>query len=276
MPAPLMRVIVLDVGWGDSIIVESRDSVGNWHFGLVDCNDTSSNLATLNFFKRRLKTEKYPNANDPHLFKFVLLTHDHADHGQGLKGMMRQFGTEWFWYPKENRRAVQTNLMSYAKRSKKVLKQQALDNTRLLPKLGDVTMEVLWPAPGYNDPAQNNNSVVLLLTLGSCTFLLSGDAEEVAWQNIANKIPSDVEFFKVPHHGSRNGSLDGHGQPTWLPHCPTTATLGISCWARFGHPHDEVLDAFEDENRTYLRTDKHYHLIAETDGIGPTTVSYHR
>ncbi|PCI39559.1 MAG: hypothetical protein COB46_08695 [Rhodospirillaceae bacterium] len=272
----LLRVIVMDVGWGDCIVIESQDSAGNWHFGLVDCNDTSANQSALNFFKRRLRTEKYVNANSSHLFKFVLLSHDHADHGQGLKGMMREFGTEWFWYPKEGRRTIQTQLMSYARRSKKVQKQQALDNNRILPNLGDATVEVLWPKPGFYTSDQNNNSVILLLTLGDHAFLLSGDAEAEAWKEAAPKIPDNVQFFKVPHHGSRNGSLDRHGQPTWLDHCPDDAVLGISCWAKYGHPHEEVLQLFDNNNRKYLRTDIQYHLIAETDGTNPVKYSYHR
>ncbi len=272
----LLRVLVLDVGWGDCIIIESQDSNGDWHFGLVDCNDTSSNQAALNFFKRRVRTEDYPNIHDDHFFKFTLLTHDHADHGQGLKGMMREFGTEWFWYPKEGRRAVQSNLMAYARRSRKVQKQQALDYTRALPNLGDVTMDVLWPEPEYYDPDQNNNSVILLLTLHEQAFLLTGDAEEDAWSHVASQIPRNVKFFKVPHHGSRNGSLDGNGQPTWLGDCPPDAMLGISCWARFNHPHQEVIDLFNNAPQDYLRTDLHYHLIAQTDGISPVTITYHR
>jgi competence protein ComEC len=271
-----MRIILLDVGWGDSIIIESEDSKGKLYYGLIDCNDTSTNLATFNFFKRRLGTKNVPYSKKGHVFDFVLLTHDHADHSQGLKGMMREFGTKWFWYPKEQQRTLQASLMAFANRSKRVENQQALDNTVILPDLGDVSMKVLWPAPDYLHKNQNNNSVVLLLTLGEDSFLLTGDAEADVWSEIADQIPENVKFFKVPHHGSVNGSFDKDNAPAWLKNCPSAATLGISCWKRFGHPHKEVLDLFINHNRQYLRTDIHYHIIAETDGKSGVNLTYHR
>jgi hypothetical protein len=34
-----LSVTLIDVGWGDSILVDSSDDAGNRAFGLVDCND---------------------------------------------------------------------------------------------------------------------------------------------------------------------------------------------------------------------------------------------
>ncbi|GAH62044.1 unnamed protein product, partial [marine sediment metagenome] len=120
------------------------------------------------------------------------------------------------------------------------------------------------------------NSVVLTLKYGNTSVILTGDAEEEVWDDIAVNIPKDTVFFKVPHHGSRNGSLDGQGQPTWLPHCPTKASLGISCMYRkdYKHPHDKVLTAFTNAGRKYYRTDEQYHLTVSLDGINPPHVKY--
>jgi beta-lactamase superfamily II metal-dependent hydrolase len=134
----------------------------------------------------------------------------------------------------------------------------------------------LWPHYNQVDANENDNSVVLTLKYGNSSAVLTGDAEEVVWNAVKTSIPQDTAFFKVPHHGSRNGSLDAQGQPTWLPSCPAAASLGISCMYRkdYKHPHESVLTAFSDNNRQYYRTDEHYHLTVSLDGTNPPDVKY--
>lgn len=273
---PKLRVIVLDVGWGDSILIESEDDQGKTHFAMVDSNDTSKNRFTLNFIKRRLQTLGIRrNNNSPPLFDFILLSHGHTDHGQGLKSIIQEFGTKHFWYPKSLNWSSMGVLLNYARRSSKVEKHQAVSSDYALPPLGNVAIDVLWPI--HNNPIEdeeNNNSIVMTLTLGGKVFLLTGDAEGEVWQKIASAVPKSTIFFKVPHHGSVNGSLIG-GDPAWINECPVDAELGISCHVgRFGHPHKAVTDLFDSEKRSYLRTDYHYHLIYETDGTN-ISKSYH-
>ena len=92
----ILRVIILDVGWGDSILIESEDDHGNQYFAVVDSNDTSRNRFTLNFLKRRLQTRGIDYRSQKPFLDFVLLTHGHTDHGQGLKAIMQEFGTRQF------------------------------------------------------------------------------------------------------------------------------------------------------------------------------------
>lgn len=262
-----LRVIILDVGWGDSILIESEDNQGELHFAVVDSNDTSKNQFTLNFLKRRLQTLGIDYRNKKPFLDFVLLTHGHADHGQGLKAIMQEFGTKQFWYSKSINWSSMGYLLSFARRSSNVRHHQAIDNSRKLPDFGGVKLDVIWPIDGnQSEKDENNNSVVMKLNLENTTFFLTGDAEKEVWQQVANQIPSNTSFFKVPHHGSVNGSFDDN-KPAWLNQCPQSAVLGISCHVgRFGHPHQKVIDLFDNQNRDYLRTDLHYHLTFETNG----------
>jgi len=271
-----LRVIMLDVGWGDAILVESEDDQGQLHFAVVDSNDTSTNRFTLNFLKRRLKTLGIDYRDQKPFLDFVLLTHGHADHGQGLKAIMQEFATRQFWYSKSSNWSSMGSLLSFARRSSNVEHHQAIDDNRVLPAFGNVSLDVLWPIDGNASAHdEDNNSVVMTLPLGDTTFLLSGDAEKEVWQHIAADIPTNTSFFKVPHHGSVNGSFDGNA-PAWLNDCPPQARLGISCHVgRFGHPHQQVIDLFEHHGRDYLRTDKQYHLVFETDGVDTKTYYHH-
>ena len=271
----ILKITLIDVGWGDSIFIEHVDAANNHHYGLIDSNDSKEIKSTRIFIERffRLKREDIPEP----LFDFVLLTHGHDDHGKGLEGIIRKYGTIYFWHPKSNQIGPNAPLIRYCGRANsKVEQSEALNSTKILPSFGDVSMAVLWPHYNRISNDENNNSVVLTLKYGNTSMILTGDAEEEVWDDIAVYIPQDTVFFKVPHHGSRNGSLNDQGQPTWLPNCPATASLGISCMYRkdYKHPHDEVLTAFTNAGRKYYRTDEQYHLTVSLDGTGPPHVKY--
>lgn len=269
-----LNVTIIDVGWGDSIFIDHEDAHGRPHYALVDSNDEKDINSTRMFIERyfRLKRREMPRP----LFDFVLLTHPHDDHMQGLQGLMRRYGTKYFLHPKSNRLGNNAPLLRYCRRSSLVEQYDAAYVGKPLPPFGDVAMQTLWPLDGHISDDENNNSVVIGLTYGAACIVLTGDAEEEAWRHIGAGIPANTVFFKVPHHGSRNGSLDSGGDPTWLPHCPADAQLGISCMYRadYKHPHQEVLDAFTADQRTYYRTDEHYHLTVTLRGGSEARVKY--
>ncbi|MDO8588442.1 MAG: hypothetical protein Q7T82_15550 [Armatimonadota bacterium] len=265
----VLRVTLIDVGWGDSLLVESETQAGDALYGLVDCNDTTTLQSSYIFLKRFFEKKKVDIAARKPVFEFVLLSHAHADHGQGLHNIIKQFGTKQLWYSKSNSSGVLANLIRYANNSSNVQHHQAVDSTKVLPNFGDAAMEVFWPPYGLIDENENNNSVVLSLTLGQVSLLLTGDAEGPVWERIAGSIPQNTHFFKVPHHGSVNGTFaTGHTTP-WLDHCPVFALLGISSHVRpFSHPHREVVQAITARGFTPYRTDEHYHITVCTDGAG--------
>ena len=263
-----LRVTLIDVGWGDSIFIESQDASNNWHYALIDSNDSSYLRSSYIFLKRYFEKQDIKLPDDKPVLDFVLLSHGHNDHGNGLRALMREFGTRNFYYPKSLNWSSQTNLIRYGNQSTNVKHHQSIDNTKKLGKIGDVDMTILWPPHNRIDPQnENNNSVVLVLKLGDISFVLTGDAEEEVWSTIAGQIPGDTRFFKVPHHGSVNGTFDNQGDTPWFDACPTNAVLGISSHVRpHSHPDQEVIDLFDNHNRDYFRTDEHYHISFQTDG----------
>jgi beta-lactamase superfamily II metal-dependent hydrolase len=269
MDYPNLSVTMMDVGWGDSILLEANDQNGEPHYALVDSNDHQSDLSAAVFLKKFFERKGWVIADHKPVFEFIMLSHAHADHGQGLKNIMRQFGTLQFWYPKSIDWSSLTDLLRFSQRSSDVEHHEALNNGKNLPDLGNVKMEVLWPPDNQMDQNnENNNSIIMTLKLGQVSFLLTGDAEEDVWQQIAGRIPPDTRFFKVPHHGSRNGSLNAASDSgAWLGSCPRDAMLGISCHLKpFDHPHPKVIQLFENGGRAFYRTDTDYHLTFTTDG----------
>lgn len=128
-------------------------------------------------------------------------------------------------------------------------------------------MEILWPPYNQISNEENNNSIVLILRLNNVSLVLTGDAEENVWNQIATQIPQDTQFFKVPHHGSVNGTFDKHNNTPWFSNCPPNAHLGISCHiSRKVFPDQQVINLFKGNFRQCFRTDEHYYIMFQTDG----------
>lgn len=269
-----LKITLIDVGWGDSILVESTDDSGQRRYGLVDCNDTSVSRSSFLFVKRHMERRGEELSTGRRIFDFVLLSHGHADHASGIQAMMSYFKTDWFWYPKSVEHGGFAKIISYANRySSKVLQHQAIDRTKDLPPFGDVELNPLWPpfsADGPHDSSnENNNSIVLALTLGGVAFVLTGDCEAGNWVHIRNELQeiSGLAVFQVPHHGALNGVFDDNDDTPWLDILPANTRLAMSSHIRpHNHPAPRVVEILRDRVVEPFRTDQHYHLSFTTDG----------
>jgi len=259
---------MIDVGMGDSLLLESIDGKGTSHYALIDSNDSTNSRSSYIFLKRFFEKKRETVPSRSALFDWVLMTHAHADHGAGLQRILKDFGTKYFWYSDSPKYPVLiAKLLKYARRSNQVGNYEAIDTSAVLPKFGGATMKVLWPEPGALDNNENNNSIVLAVTYDQVTLILTGDAEaDIVWTKIAPKIPGTTKFFKVPHHGAINGTFTSADATPWLAVLPKDAHLGISSHVLpYSHPDQKVVHALK--GRPLYRTDVHYHICVETDGI---------
>jgi competence protein ComEC len=269
-----LSVTIIDVGWGDSILIESVSNTGQTHYALVDCNDTSVQRSSYLFVKRFLERRGVDLTNGQRIFDFVLLTHGHADHANGIQAMMSAFKTNWFWYPKSVDYGGFAKLIQYAnKYPQKVNLHQAVDNTKLLPDLGEVGLKALWPpytsSGVFDTNNENNNSIVLALTLGQVSFILSGDCEADNWDQISGDLPGlpGLAVFQTPHHGAVNGVFAENGDTPWLDVLPGGTRIAMSSHIRpHNHPAPDVIQELANRNIEPFRTDLHYHLTFSTDG----------
>jgi len=266
-----LHVTLIDVGWGDSILIESVDEDGESHFALVDSNDEATLRSSYIFLKRFFEKRgmRITSSNRP-FFEFVMLSHVHSDHGKGLKAILRAFGAKALYYPKYGQYpSFFSALLHYARRpNANVRHHQSVDSTKELPPFGDAALEILWPHRG-GDPArnENNNSIVLAITLANVTFVLTGDAESRVWDRIASQLPANAMFFKVPHHGSQDATFGRQNTTPWLTQLDNQAVLAISSHVLpFSHPHPRVIRELDARGAAYYRTDQHYHVTVTTDG----------
>ena len=182
-PTPGLRIIVMDVGQGDAILL---DPPGGGPI-LVDGGPPGDELA------EHLESEGVAS------LAAAVVTHDQSDHVGGMEELLYE--------------GFPIHRLIYARPARDFLRAANLAHVRALAvsegseiDSGALRLEVQWPSqavlesPG-SDP--NQSALVLLARWHSFSMLLTADAE-------AQDVPLDpgpIDVLKVAHHGSDDAGL---------------------------------------------------------------------
>ncbi|MBM5694077.1 DNA internalization-related competence protein ComEC/Rec2 [Listeria seeligeri] len=241
------KVSFIDVGQGDSILIQLPRNQGNY---LIDTG------GQLPFVKEEWAIKKKPftiggSTLTPVLeskgiskLDKVIITHSDADHMEGLDDLQKNIAIKEIIFAKG---AENKDIMKKALDSMPNIKQ-----TIILAgakwQVGDSTFECLYP--NQEGEGGNNDSIVLKAKLDNKIWLFTGDLEASGEQAILNKeIKADI--LKVGHHGSKTSTSKAFIQKVK----PALAIISCGVENRFGHPHEETLKTLEEENVSILRTD---------------------
>ncbi len=188
---------------------------------------------------------------------YLVATHPHADHIGSMAYVVRNFDVRSIMMPKVETGTVQYESLLKAIENKKLKIKNGRAGVNIV-KTDDFTADVIAPDT-FDANDLNNCSLVIKLTCGKRSFLLTGDAGKGVL-NGAKDLQSDV--LKAGHHGSKT-SLSR----SLLEKISPDITV-ISCGKNndYGHPHKEVLEMLADAHSTVYRTDKDKTVIISTDG----------
>lgn len=252
-----MRVAALDIGQGDSIVVIAPDG----ECMLVDGGNSAKDGNEV--------IVPYLRDHGCERLNVMVLTHPDADHVGGLPTVLRSIPVDVVVFTGQ----VHTTQI-YAEFLREVKNARKKYGTRVIKGLVGaevpfdpaVKVEVLAPdAKAVERDDMNNASVVIKLTYGRVSVLLTGDAEkeEEEWM-IDRGADLHAQILKVSHHGSRGGSSD-----PFLEAVGAEVAL-ISCGAgnRYGHPHAEVLERLARHGVKVYRTDRQGTIEVIIDGRG--------
>ncbi len=166
----------------------------------------------------------------------VAITHSHDDHAGGLAAVTVNFRPREIWT------------------AERLKPGDAFD-------YGGVHFAVLAGSAGR--ATGNNDSLVLRLTYGKRSFLLTGDIErQVEAGLVASGAPLQADVLKVAHHGSRTSTL-----PEFLERArPAVAVVSAGFENQFGNPHPDVVARLEAAHASVLRTDLWGFVSVRSDG----------
>ncbi|WP_309708354.1 ComEC/Rec2 family competence protein [Armatimonas sp.] len=129
-----------------------------------------------------------------------------------------------------------------------------------------VRLEILHPAEPLLSGTRsddNNNSIVARLVYGKARILFTADAEQEAEESLLKSgLDLSADVLKVGHHGSRGSTSERFLRTVE----PKTAILSCGRNNRFGHPHTETLARLKTCHVQPFRTDQQGAILFETDG----------
>jgi beta-lactamase superfamily II metal-dependent hydrolase len=246
-----LKIAFLDVGQGDSILIQAP----NGQTMLID-GGRSTSLANEVIIPQLQEW-------GARQVDVLIPTHPDADHIGGLVGVLENFPVK---------RAALTGQVHSTKiyerlltniRDKNVAALQVRTGTAI-PFDPAVKIEVLGPdEEAVQSDDTNDASIVIKLTYGGTSFLLTGDAESPENRAILDHgfdVRSTV--LKLGHHGSRTSTNED-----WLRRVqPQLGIISAGEDNSFGHPHPEVIAALKKLQIPYIRTDEHGTIIVTSDG----------
>lgn len=243
-------ILFLDVGQADCMLL----SCGG-HYMLVDGGNPGDSRLVAAALKNRGVT----------YLDYIVCTHAHEDHAGGLSGALNVCEIGQALAPVQSSKNLPfSNFAKYVKKQGKSITVPEADETFAL---GDAAVQVLGPRRDYD--STNNTSLVLMVTYGETRFLLTGDMEREAEQDLIDDgCDLKADLLKVGHHGSYSSTSYVFLNEVM----PEYAVIQVGKDNGYGHPRDEVLSRLRDAGVTLYRNDLQGDILALSDGETVTVI----
>ncbi|MFA7319322.1 MAG: ComEC/Rec2 family competence protein [Parcubacteria group bacterium] len=234
-----LKVIFLDVGQGDAILIEKGTNQILIDGGASSQKELEELGKYIPFWDREIET--------------VIVTHPDQDHIGGLIGVLKSYRvcSEVDNFADGDSEAYKNYLQLISDKKIERLRGEGGMNI----KLDDATLSLLYPGTDLvnNSKDTNADSIVAKLTTGQNIFLFTGDFPTTQDARIfASGVDLSATVLKVAHHGSKYATSD-----EFLDRVkPREAIISVGANNRYGHPAPEVLDKLKARGILIKRTDQ--------------------
>ncbi|MEZ0210158.1 MAG: DNA internalization-related competence protein ComEC/Rec2 [Methylophilus sp.] len=237
-----MRVTVLDVGQGLSVLVQTAHHSMLYDAGPAYNEESDAGQRIVLPYLRHLGVSYLDT---------VVISHDDNDHSGGMASVLAGVSAG--------------ELLSSLTPASDFFKQiQGLPTPPILRQQpcyqgqqwqwDNISFRMLSPAKNENsDVKDNDKSCVLQIKSSHGSLLLTGDIEKEAERWLLESSPDQLAttVMTMPHHGSKTSSNIGFVKATR----PAIAIATVGYLNRFGHPKPEVISRYEAIGTISLRSD---------------------
>lgn len=246
-PQPEMKVHFIDVGQGDSILIETPSN----KIILIDGGPPKAGKTVIAYLKSK-NIEK---------IDILIATHPDIDHIGGLPDVMKSIKID---------RIIDSGKLhttrAYLKYINQIRKQKipvnmAKENERIrLDPM--INIQIL---NSYERMKNNNqSSIVLKVSYDEVDFLLMGDVEREQEKALLETKNMQAEIIKIAHHGSKTSSSFSFLQKVK----PKVALITYSKKNEYGHPVSRVIESLNKVNAHIYSTAVFGNVVITTDGKG--------
>ncbi len=252
MPDNDLHVSFLDVGQGEAVLIQrgSRQVIVD---GGPDPQPVIVEMSKkMPFWDRTIDA--------------VVLTHPDADHLGGLVEVMKRYRVAHV----VSTNATDDSPLFLEWRNQIAAKSDILVSAsagRTISLGGDVTLEVLHPTPASPQDSGdlNDTSVVVRVTFGEVSFLLTGDLPVDGEDRLVMaRAPLRSTVLKIGHHGSATSS----GNSFINVVDPSVAVISVGKDNNYGHPSQDAIARLEAKigSENIYRTDERGTVEFVTNG----------
>lgn len=240
-----LKVNFIDVGQADSILLQQGDK-----FMLVD----AGNNGDAELLKDYLTSQGVKE------LQYFIGTHKDEDHIGGADAVINSFNVGKVYFPKQI--ATTQTYKDFVTAVKTKGLSLTVPKVGENFKLGEAVVTVLAPnSSEYED--SNDYSIVVKVTYGSTSFLLTGDAEARSEKElVASGKDLSATLLKVGHHGSLTSTSEAFLNKV----NPKFAVISAGTGNKYGHPAQETMDKLKAKGVQVFRTDEQKTIIATSNG----------
>jgi competence protein ComEC len=249
-----LKLTFIDVGQGDSILLEfpgMKKMLVDGGGVPDDSFDVGERIVSPFLWSKGIKKIDY-----------LILTHAHPDHMNGLKAVARNFEIKEFWQafsPEENASYAELqNLLPDSTICRRMFRGQA-------KKVGRVKIQVLHPprADPYVKRVHNDQSLVLRIVYGQTSFLLTGDIGKAVEKDLVESGKTlQCQVLKSPHHGSDTSSSELFLKAV----SPQYVIISVGAGNRYNLPDQSVLERYKNAGAAVYCTNRVGAVEVSSDG----------
>ena len=244
----VVQTAFLDVGQGNCFVSLFEDEAC-----VVDCGGTK---------KAGLVAADYLTSAGFDTVKFVLISHLHDDHANGLSDLCEEKEIQEIIIPfTEGDAALYAEIVALAAEEGATLTVLEEDTQRTL---GSATVRMLTAHLDPTSDDQNENSIVGLLEYGNYRALFTGDITSRAEKRLVEAYGNglDCDVLSVPHHGSKSSSCDDFLKAV----SPLYSVISVGEGNNYGHPTEEAMKRLSEVKSQIYRTDEDSTVTVRSDG----------
>lgn len=240
---PGLKVHFIDVGQGDATLFES-----DGHFMLVDAGEE----------EQAARVIAYLHSQGVDRLDYIIGTHPHSDHIGALDDVAENFSVGAAILSPVSYDTWSYRHLNDVLAGEDIPREEPAPGTQY--SLGKAAFTILAPNRDYGD-AVNDWSVAVRMVYGDTAFVLTGDAQEAAEEDMCqNGLELRADVLKLGHHGSSTST-------TWdFFDAVSPEAVVISCGQGndYGYPHKRTME--KTEGLSVYRTDEQGTVVAESDG----------